>query len=82
MISHIKKNYEEIKREQELSTKNIFISEEEDYLFCDFLIDKIKYKNYKWIGAKGMKDLYYIGEISDRDIEKWKEEYYKIRQPK
>jgi hypothetical protein len=82
LISHIKKNYEEIKREQELSTSNIFISEEEDYLFCDFLIDKIKYKNYKWIGAKGMKDLYYIGEISDRDIEKWKEEYYKIRKPK
>lgn len=73
--NYINLNYAKINKEQELSISHIFISEKEDDLFCLFLTSKIKYKNYDFLGVKSIKDLYYIGEIIDKDIEKWKIEY-------
>lgn len=79
---HIIKNYNTIQEEQELSLKQVIISEKDDYGFCLFLTDRVKYMNCNWVGAKTVKDLYYFGKLSNEEIAGWWEEYKRLPKPK
>ena len=77
LIKHIEKNWKEIEKEQDLSLQKVFHEDEQKgcYGFLYFICERVDLKEYCWLGAKSVKDLYYLGKITDEQIEKWRTEY-------
>lgn len=80
LIRHIKSNWKTLEHEQDVSLQKVFSEDEKigHYGFLYFVCDKVKLKDYCFLGAKSIKDLYYIGKITDKQIEGWRKEYDKI----
>jgi hypothetical protein len=77
IVKHIKNNYSQILKEQEISISKVFVSEEADNHFClHFVSHKIQ-EDYGCLGTKSIKDLYYLGKITENQIENWRTEYEK-----
>jgi hypothetical protein len=78
VIKYIKENYKKIKEEEKISLSHFFINgnDKQEELFCLFCVNKIQKtdKNFHY-GAKSIKDLYYMGEISEEFIKETLIEY-------
>jgi hypothetical protein len=72
LVAHIKKNYKELSKEQELSLSHSFIENNlsRDISFCLYCVRQMEFDGGRWYGAKSFKDMYYMGKISQELIDK------------
>lgn len=78
LIKHIKENYTQIKQEEKISLSHSFVggNEKDEERFCLYCVDKIREKNKNFnYGAKSIKDLYYVSELSEEFIKESLLEY-------